>query len=328
MGKGWIENARSVPVVELVGLVDLNRASAEASAAKFGLPPSIVFNSLAEAIYAADPDAVFDVTVPTSHEAVVIEALGAGKHVLGEKPMSESLDSGRRMVAAAAAADRTYAVTQNYRYQPQIRGLKSFLDSQSIGPVQECHADFFIGAHFGGFRDQMAYPLILDMSIHCFDAARFLTGADPVSVYCHSFNPARSWYAGDASAVVIFEMTNGIVFSYRGSWCSEGQTSSWNSNWRLLGSRGSVAWDGENTFTAKAMRPDAPKAFVLETTDLPVPVDPMSITGHAAVMNEFATAIFERRKPETDCQDNIKSLAMVLSAVESAMTGRKVPVQW
>jgi predicted dehydrogenase len=230
MGRGWIENALKIPEIEMVGLVDVQRKAAEAAAEKFGLTSGVVFDTLAGAMEQTGADAVFDVTIPAAHESVVTEALGMGRHVLGEKPMSETLDSARRMVAAAEKSGKTYAVTQNYRYQPAIRSLQSFLVTGSIGPVQEVHSEFFIGAHFGGFRDEMAYPLILDMSIHTFDAARFLTGASPVSVYCHSFNPGRSWYKGDASAVAIFEMSDGVVFSYRGSWCSEGLKTNWNSN--------------------------------------------------------------------------------------------------
>ena len=40
----------------------------------------------------------------------------------------------------------------------------------------------------------MESPLLLDMAIHTFDQARFITGADALSVYCHEFNPAGSWY--------------------------------------------------------------------------------------------------------------------------------------
>jgi predicted dehydrogenase len=194
--------------------------------------------------------------------------------------------------------------------------------------VQEAHADFYMGAHFGGFRDLMDYPLILDMSIHTFDAARYLTGADPVSVYCHSFNPARSWYKGDASAVAIFEMTDGIVFTYRGSWCALGENTGWNSHWRLLGSRGSVLWNGTEDFKAEAVKPDAEPKFILDNQSLEVPVAAMETVGHAAIMREFVSALRENRQPETDCRDNIKSLAMVLAAVESAKTGKKVTVRW
>src|SRR5207244_3960755 len=112
-----------------------------------------------------------------------------------------------------------------------------------------------------------------------FDAARFLTGADPVSVYCHSFNPRRSWYRGDASAIVIFEMTGGIVFSYRGSWCAEGQNTGWNSTWRVIGSKGSVQWDGADGFKAEAVKPDAEMKFIRDKEKLEVPVRPMEVTG-------------------------------------------------
>jgi predicted dehydrogenase len=328
MGQGWMDAATKMPGIQMVGLVDMNRSAAEKTAERFKLPSTIVYNSLTEALAKTDADIVFDVTVPAAHEAVVIEALNAGRHVLGEKPMSESLASAQRMVAAAKKSGKTYAVTQNRRYNPHVRALRSFLASGKIGPVQEAHADFYIGAHFGGFRDEMAYPLILDMAIHTFDAARFFTASDPVSVYCHSFNPSRSWYKGDASAICIFEMTGGIVFSYRGSWCAEGQNTAWESTWRVLGSKGSVLWDGGAAFKAEADKPDAKPGFLIEQEALDVPVATLEATSHAGVMREFIAALREGRKPETDCQDNIKSLAMVLAAVDSARSGKKVPVTW
>lgn len=327
MGRGWIGNALGTPGLKIVGLVDIQRAAAEKAAEQFNLT-AVVFDTLAEALASTKADIVFDVTVPAAHPGVVIEALQAGRHVLGEKPMADSLESAQQMVSAATESGRTYAVMQNYRYTPGIRAVKSFLDSSQIGEVQEAHADFYIGAHFGGFRDEMDYPLLLDMSIHTFDAARFLTGADPVSVYCHSFNPKRSWYRGDSSAIVIFEMTGGSVFSYRGSWCGEGLHTGWNSHWRLLGERGSVRWDGNETITAESVAPDATPAFHLPLQTHALEVPPMPLNGHAAVMAEFVAALQAKRVPETDCHDNIKSLAMVLAAVKSARTGKKERVEW
>ena len=61
---------------------------------------------------------------------------------------------------------------------------------------------------------------------------------------------------------------------------------------------------------------------------LEVPIAPLPAGGHLGVMKEFVEALQEGRKPETDCTDNIKSLAMVLAAVESAKAGKKVPVVW
>lgn len=328
MARGWAQNALKTPGLQLVGLVDLNRKAAEAMAEANKLPPTVVFDSLGAAIKATGADLVFDVTIPAAHNLVVIEALKAGCHVLGEKPMSDTLDKARKMVQTSQKTGKTYAVTQNYRYNPQIRGLQKFLRSGKIGDVQEVHADFYIGAHFGGFRDEMDYPLILDMSIHTFDAARFISGADPVSVYCHAFNPKRSWYKGDASAVAVFEMSNGIVFSYRGSWCAEGLHTSWNSQWRVVANKGSATWDGADALRAQAIQKGTKPEFFSKMEDVHVELPPMEHVAHAAIMRDFIKAVRTGKTPETVCTDNIKSLAMVLAAVESARSGKKVNVRW
>jgi predicted dehydrogenase len=328
MGQGWVESAMATPGLQIVGLVDLHRSAAEKTATQFKFPPAVVYSTLKEALAATKADVVFDVTVPEAHEAVVVEALNSGCHVLGEKPMSPTLESARRMVAASDRSGKFYAITQTQRYRPPVRALQSFLAGGAIGAVQEVYADFFLGPHFGGFRDQMEFPLIMDMSIHAFDAARFLSGCDPVSVYCHSFNPKRSWYKGDASAVVIFEMSDGVVFCYRGSWCAQGERTDWHSKWRILGGSGTVVWDGDMGFSAEAVILNSAPEFFTPTRKLEIEVAPMAVERHAAAMKDFVVALRAGRQPETNCQDNIKSLAMVLAAVESAKTGQKVSVQW
>ena len=84
----------------------------------------------------------------------------------------------------------------------------------------------------------MAYPLLIDMAIHQFDLSRDLIGADPVAVYCESFNPAWSWYAGDAAAQVVFEFASRRPVRLPGSWCSPGLETSWNGSWRVSGAGG------------------------------------------------------------------------------------------
>ena len=78
------------------------------------------------------------------------------------------------------------------------------------------------------------------MAIHHFDLARYFTGLDAVAVYAHEFNPQGSWYEGDVAATCIFEMSNGAIFTYRGSWCAEGCHTSWNGDWRFIGINGTL----------------------------------------------------------------------------------------
>lgn len=218
----WLKALGEIPAVELVGLVDLDEGAARRRAAEFGLGAVATGADLAAMLDRTAPDLVFDCAVPGAHVAVTLAALERGCHVLGEKPLADTMDGARRLVAAARSAGKLFAVIQNRRYNANIRRLRRFLDSGAIGPLTTVTSDFFIGAHFGGFRDRMVHVLLLDMAIHTFDAARFLTGADPAAVYCKEWNPAGSWYERDAAAVAIFELTGGLVYTYRGSWCAEG----------------------------------------------------------------------------------------------------------
>jgi predicted dehydrogenase len=164
------------------------------------------------------------------------------------------------------------------------------------------------------------------MAIHTFDASRLITGADPVSVYCHEFNPKSSWYRHGASAIVTFEMSDGIVLSYRGSWTAEGLNTSWNSSWHAICEKGSASWDGEDSLCAEKVTPQETGGdWESEILDIPVSGDAqLQKSGHAGPMEDFLKCVREGGVPETAGSDNIKSLAMVFKAIESAEKGEKV----
>ena len=323
----WANALNEVDDARIVGLYDLEAENARGLAERHGLKDAEVHDDgLGSAIERTAADVVCDLTVPEAHEAVTVEALGRGCHVIGEKPMSTSLDSARRMVEAARRAGRLYAVMQNRRYMPAIVGFRDFLQGGGLGEIEEIHAEFYVGAHFGGFRAEMAHPLLLDMAVHTLDQARFIGGLEPVAVYCHSFNPGRSWYRGDASAVAIFEMDNGAVFSYRGSWCADGRNTSWESHWRAIGPEGSATWDGHAELRAETIAGPVEGLFPPKAeTEIPVPE--MAHSGHAGGIREFLACVRNGTRPQTHCEDNIKTMAMVFAAVESADTGRRVEVQ-
>ena len=167
--------------------------------------------------------------------------------------------------------------------------------------------------------------LLLDMAIHTFDAARLITGADPVRVYCHEWNPRGSWYDHDAAAVAIFEMTDGIVYTYRGSWCSEGCNTTWESDWRAIGEKGSVLWDGADAMTAQVFADQETLIANFDEPEIPEAAG-ARVGGHRGIIEEFVHCVRTGGTPETVCTDNIKSLAMVFGAIESAETGRRVEI--
>jgi predicted dehydrogenase len=323
ISRAWLKAIETMPDVRIGGFVDLNRQAAEERAEEFGWAGVPTGSDLSAMLQAVRPDCVFDCTIPEAHVEVTLAALAHGCHVLGEKPLADSMQNARRSVAAAAEAGKTYAVIQNRRYDPNLLRLCDFLVSGAIGRITTVNADFYIGAHFGGFRDHMRHVLLLDMAIHTFDTARKLSGADPQAVYCHEWNPQGSWYDHDAAAIALFEMSGGLVFSYRGSWCAEGLNTAWESEWRIVGTQGSVRWDGAEGFQAQSVAERG--GFFSTWYDLTLPAAPQGLVrGHAGVIREFVDCIRSGAIPQTAAADNIKSLAMVFGAIESAEHKRRV----
>lgn len=327
ISRAWFRAAAEMEDLRFVGLVDLLPEAAEEKAAEFGLEGVRIGTNLEEILAVEKPEVLFNCTVPEAHMPVTLTAFEYGCHVLGEKPLADSMENARRMVQAAEEAGKIFAVIQNRRYQANIRRVRAFLMSDIIGPITTVNSDFYIGAHFGGFRDHMEHVLLLDMAIHSFDQARLISGQDPSRVYCKEWNPTGSWYDHDASAVAVFQMTKDIVYTYRGSWCAEGLNTSWECAWRIIGEQGSLLWDGGDDFCAEVVTKTG--GFRSEWEEVPVPeIDPGSkVGGHAGVMRDFLQAVRTGSTPETVARDNIKSLAMVFGAIRSAESGCEESIQ-
>lgn len=330
MSKGWLSALSEHPLlkgrVQIVGLVDLDLANAEARAAEFALTGATIGTDLDAVLSQTKPDLLFDVVVPVARAGLVETGLRHGCHVLTEKPMATSLDAARTMVAQAKAAGRVHAVVQNRRFISGVRRIRRLIESGALGEITSLNCDFFIGAHFGGFREDMDNVLLLDMAIHTLDAARFMAGKAPRAVYCLETNPRGSWYRHGAAANAIFEFEDDVVFNYRGSWAAEGANTSWESAWRIIGTKGTLIWDGEERFEARVVAGDTGFFRDLKDIEVPPPADADQTHGHASVIAEFLSAIESGRAPETAGSDNINSLAMVLAAIESARTGQRVTI--
>jgi predicted dehydrogenase len=208
-------------------------------------------------------------------------------------------------------------VAQNYRYHAPVQTLYHTLhrsaEQGGFGAIGAVKVDFFKGPHFGGFREEMPYPLIIDMAIHHFDLMRFFLGRDPVALYGRSWNPAWSWFKGDASAAVTLDFGGDVVVSYNASWCSQGQATPWNANWRFECAEGVVALTDDQVTT---QRVDGELVLV-------PPMEPQRLA-QAYLLHEFYEAVTLGKPPVTTCQDNIKSLAIVFDVIQSFVSGAAV----
>ncbi|MFF2481491.1 Gfo/Idh/MocA family protein [Paenibacillus sp. NPDC058071] len=328
MANTWIEYALKRPDTEIVGLVDIMRSNAEAMAARHGLSCGI-YSDIGEAIKETGANLVFDVTVPSTHFGIASASMELGCSVFGEKPLAETMEQCNRLVELSEQTGRSHAIMQNRRYDPRIRALRGLIEEGTIGKPGFVGADFFLAPHFGGFREAMESPLLLDMAIHTFDQARLILNADPVTVYCQQFNPAGSWYAGSAAAICIFEMSDGSVFCYRGSWCAEGAPTSWEAEWRVTGEKGTAIWDGNGAPYAEVTAEKGEgeeQPFMNKFVRVDTAPEEGGATFHQGCLDEMFLSLEEGRPAETSSRDNRFSMAMVLAALESAKLGQKVSI--
>jgi myo-inositol 2-dehydrogenase/D-chiro-inositol 1-dehydrogenase len=122
-------------------------------------------------------DAVFITTPNTKHTAIAQAAIGAGKHVFCEKPMSTSISEARAVLNAASESSTVFQVGHNRRFAPVYTTLKKMLSES--GPPHSAHVKMnrgeLISPEWVGDL-QLTGGFLYETTIHIFDMMRFLFG--------------------------------------------------------------------------------------------------------------------------------------------------------
>jgi predicted dehydrogenase len=308
------------PGIELAAVVDPDAGARRAAA---GIPG---FAVLEEALAAVGCDAVVVASPPPTHHAVAKAALGAGKHVVCEKPLATSLEDALDLVGVAERARRVLMVSQNYRYNAPFRAVQRFVAAGDLGELASiriaCRRD--VRALFAreDFRYSMLHPYVLDMSIHHFDLIRAATGLDVHSVYARSWRVPESPFVHDPSVAALLDIEGGVPVVYEGDWATYGPETSWNGDWEIVGEAGRLQWSGneddrglgEVVFERWGREPR------------PVAQHDLQFVEREATLQALRRAIETGETPETAARDNVKSLAAMLGCVKSIESGEPVDV--
>ena len=157
VGAWGISNAWFPPLIEekvnVRAVVDLRLEAAQGQIAKYGLDAE-AGTDVKATLARLKPDFVVDLTVPEAHCNVTCAALKAGCHVVGEKPMAASMAEARKMVKTAAETGCMVIVSQSRRWDNKHdRIRRTVVENGALGAITTVNCDFYLGAHFGGFRD-------------------------------------------------------------------------------------------------------------------------------------------------------------------------------
>ncbi|WP_225421271.1 Gfo/Idh/MocA family protein [Sphingomonas parva] len=172
----------------LAALVSGDPDKARRYAAEYGVPERSLYDYRSFDRIGDDPDVdIVYVVLPNSmHAEYTIRAARAGKHVLCEKPMAVSVAECEAMIAACRAAGRTLMIGYRSHFEPHNLHAMKLAREGAIGRRRYVHAEHgFVAGDPGQWRLKKALAgggSLMDMGIYSVQAARYLTGEEPVAV--------------------------------------------------------------------------------------------------------------------------------------------------
>jgi UDP-N-acetyl-2-amino-2-deoxyglucuronate dehydrogenase len=185
-----LEAIDAIDDVELVAVVDPDPDARRAAAARWGVPAYADTTALLAAVR---PGVAHVCTPHDQHLPVALELLGAGVHVLTEKPLAHTLADAERFVAAAEASSARTGVCFQNRYNVAAQEAHRILASGELGTVLGAAAAVPWTRTRGYYQDKpwrgrwasAGGGLLINQAIHTLDLVQWLVG-DVVGVSGHA----------------------------------------------------------------------------------------------------------------------------------------------
>jgi predicted dehydrogenase len=208
-----------------------------------------------------DIDLVDVATPGNTHHEIAIAALEAGKHVLCEKPLANTLEEAREMLDAARAAATINMVCFNYRRVPAVQLAKRLIEEGRLGEIRHWRAaylqDFVLDPDFPLIwrfqREAAGSGALGDLGAHLVDLAHFLIG--PITRVVGTAETfikerplegsgvERGQVTVDDAAAFLARFENGAIGTFEATRLAPGRKN--HNSFEINGSKGSLVFDLE-----------------------------------------------------------------------------------
>ena len=310
---------QSVPMANVVAIADLNLSGANEVAKTFGI--NSVYKNYLDVINHPGVKAVVICSPTDTHAKYIVEAAEAGKHIFCEKPVDLSLKIIKGALEAVERAGVKFMVGFNRRFDPNFLKLKQMVTDGKIGqphiikitsrdpnpPLPE------YAAVSGG--------MFMDMTIHDFDMARYMSGSEVTEVYARAavLVDPEIGKAGDVdTAVITLSFANGAIGVIDNS---RKAVYGYDQRVEVFGSKGMVIADNnypENHqyFASDGVHGSLPLNFFMDRY----------IESYANEMKIFCNAVSGNSKIPVSGDDGLMSVAIALAAKKSFLENRSVKI--
>lgn len=290
-------------------------SKAEARRDEF-FPQAEATNDIAHTLVRDDIEVVDLTPHPAERQAMIATALGAGKHVLSQKPFVLDLDAGARLCDLADDKGVVLAVNQNGRWAPHLSWMREAVAAGLVGQVQSCNISMFwnhgwiAGTSFEAIDDLVLY----DFAVHWFDFLTSLIGDSAKSVFASMSRAAGQQVRPPLLAGAIVEFGGGqasLMFDGATRFGAEDRTAI-SGGAGMLVSRGPDLSTQQVTLATAAgiARPRLEGTWFEE--------------GFTGTMGALLKAVEDDARPLNDARRNLDALSLVFAAIASARSGRPV----
>ena len=310
--------ARQVEGAEVASVFDVNEGAAAAVATDLGVRHA---ESLSDAIGDPNADAVCIATSTDTHVDVMIEAAESAKAILCEKPVSLDLAEVDRGLAAVTAAGVPMQIGFNRRFDASHKAVADAVAAGDVGDVHILRITSRDPAPPPVDYIKVSGGIFLDMTIHDFDMARYVTGSEVVEVYARGavrVDPAIG-DAGDLDTVVVtLTHESGAITLIDNS---RQAVYGYDQRVEAFGSRGLVGSDNPSVHTTRWA-----DAAGSRGTTIPYFFLDRYIPSYIAEWEAFVSTVRDGTPPTPSGADGRAPLVIGLAAWKSVREGRPVRI--
>jgi 1,5-anhydro-D-fructose reductase (1,5-anhydro-D-mannitol-forming) len=319
IGREWMVPAIGAQPDSMVAAVASSSPErARRYADELGIPNA--FTSVADLLAEPTIDAIYISTTNEWHEPQALAAVAAGKHVLCEKPLALSLDSARRMVAAAASAGVALGTNHHLRNAATHRKMRELIQTGAIGrplAARVFHA-VYLPPHLQSWRvdrPEAGGGVILDITVHDADTLRFALGDEVAEVTAMTANQGMGRAGLEDAVMGVMRFRNGVIAQFHDAFTAPHAPT----GFEVHGTEGSLF--GRDVMT---QRPMGTVSMRRQGSEEEVPLDHENL--YERSVRCFNAAIRGEGEPAATGEDGVQSLAVALAVREAAETGQTVRI--
>src|SRR6266576_480152 len=231
------------PLAQLAAIVDVDEDVAERVASSFGVASYPSVDSICDD---RGVDAAIVAVPDTAHEQPATRLLRAGKAVLLEKPMANTLEAARRIAQVARSSQSRLMVGHILRFDPRYAGAAAQVVEGVVGQPLHVTAGRFtfrdVGTRIAGRSSPCFY-----LGIHDIDAMQWVTGRKITRLFARAVRtvvPNSSAPPADDAIFATCELEGGVVGNLQFGWTLPNNfPSGINARLEVVGTMGSVAVD-------------------------------------------------------------------------------------